>query len=223
MRNLELALPLLPKSIGQTLGMLAGTVGLALLPLSIAQIRWGVHRRTLVILGALAVALFGWYASGVLYILPLETSEYWALNELGLSSLLVPGERIPLPAAIGWVGFAVGTASLALASAVLKKPSWKAGELFLLLAVAGHCGLVALLWLFQDKYLLVIVPYAIAAMLSGHPPLRRRRVVVALMVLSLITFAGLRDHLSYSRALWGAVDTLRKLACQIVTSTVVGW
>jgi hypothetical protein len=209
--RLKFALPLLPQMIGSTLGLLAGCLGLPLLPLSIAQLRRSTLRRTLMILGALTVALLAWYAAGIRYALPLETGQTWALDELGLSSLLVPGYRVdPVPSAVCWAGFAVGTASLASAAASLRKPSWKAGDLFLLLAIAGHCGLIALLWLFHDHYLLVIVPYAIAVMLSAHPPLRRRQAVIALTLVALITCAGIKDQRSYSRALWQAVGTLRR-------------
>ena len=208
---LKFALPALPRMVGSTVGLLAGSLGLALLPLSIAQMRRSTLRRTLTILGGLTVALLGWYAAGVRYDLPLATGQTWAANELGGSSHLVPGYGFrPVPEALCWLGFAVGTASLASVAATLKKPSWKAGELFLLLAIAGHCGLIALLWLLHDHYLLVIVPYAIAVMLSAHPPLRLRRAVIALLLLALISCAGIRDHLSYNRALWRAVATLQR-------------
>jgi hypothetical protein len=191
---LKFALPALPRMAGSTLGLLTGSLGLALLPLSIAQMRRSTLRRTLAILGGLTVALLGWYAAGVRYDLPLATGQIWAANELGGSSHLVPGYGSrPVPGALCWLGFAVGTASLASVAATLKKPSWKASELFLLLAIAGHCGLIALLWLLHDHYLLVIVPHAIAVMLSAHPPLRLRRAVMGLLLLALINCAGIRD------------------------------
>jgi hypothetical protein len=208
---LKYALPMLPQTIGSTFGLVAGNLGLALLPLSIAQMRRSTLWRTLGILGVLGVALLGWYAAGARYALPLATGQTWAFNELGGSSLLVPGYRLdPVPSAVCWAGFVVGVASLASVAATLKRPSRKASEVFLLLAIAGHCGLIALLWLLHDHYLLVVVPYAIAVMLSAHPPLRERRALLALTILALVTYLGLENHLGYSRALWQAVGTLQR-------------
>jgi len=208
---LQFAVPLLPRMLGETVALLAGTLGLAMLPLSIGCLRRDRLWRALVYFGALVLLLAGLYAAGLRYPLPLMTGSTWAFNELGGTSLLVPRHRLPpVPAAVCWTALAVGAFSLASATtAIAKRRRWSAGESFLILALAGHGVLMALLWLLHDRYALVLVPYAIAVLLVARPPLHRRTAAMILAAFMLVTLAGIRDHLTYNRALWQAVDALR--------------
>jgi len=211
----EFGLPLLPRMIGETLALICGTLGLALLPLSIASIRRATLARVSALFVAVAAVLIALYAAGLRYALPLLTGATWALNEIGGTAPLVPDYVLPpVPDAVGWAGLALGTFSLASATASLSAARFDrtvpAGRAFLVLAIAGQCTLMALLWLIGDRYVLVLVPYAIAVLLAARPPLHRRAATIALAVVALIAAVGIRDHLSYNRALWRAVDELRQ-------------
>ena len=76
--------------------------------------------------------------------------------------------------------------------------------------MGGHFLLMALIWLINDRYALVLVPYAIAVLLAARPRLHRATAGAGLMIALIVTIAGIRDHLSYNRALWAAVDTLHQ-------------
>jgi hypothetical protein len=210
--NLVFALPLLPRMAVETFGMLAGTLGLALLPLAVACLPGRTVRWTLAMFGVMVAVLVACRAAGFGYILPLATGQMWAFNELGGTTTLVPGFGLPrVPALVSWAGLALGTVSLAVSStAVVTRRGWKPGEAFLLWSMAGHCGLIALLWLIHDRYVLVLVPLAIAVVLSAGPRLNWRVATGALVALALVTGTGIADHLRYNGALWQAVDALRR-------------
>jgi 4-amino-4-deoxy-L-arabinose transferase-like glycosyltransferase len=210
--NLPFVLPLLPRMLGETLALMAGTLGLALLPLTIACLRLHILRRAMVYSVALLLVLAALYAAGLRYPLPLMTGSTWALNELGGTSLLVPNYSLPpVSAVVCWTALAVGAFSLATATAAaVNRSRWTAGELFLLLAIGGHFLLTALIWLINDRYAIVLVPYAIAVLLAARPRLHRPTAAVSLIIVLIVTIVGIRDHLSYNRALWAAVDTLHQ-------------
>jgi len=206
---LQFALPLLPRMLGETLALMAGTLGLALLPLSIACVGPHTVRRAGMYFVALILVLAALYAAGLRYPLPLMTGSTWAMNELGGTSLLVPNYSVPpVSALICWTALVVGAFALATAAAAITGRRWTPGELFLILAMGGHFLLIALIWLINDRYALVLVPYAIAVLLAARPRLHRPAAAACLTIVLLITVAGIRDHLSYNRALWAAVDTL---------------
>ena len=208
---LQFALPLLPRMLGETLALMAGTLGLALLPLSIACLGPRTVRRASMYSVALVLVLAALYAAGLRYPLPLMTGSTWALNELGGTSLLVPNYSLPpVSAVICWTALVVGAFSLATAAAAVVGRRWTPGELFLILAMGGHFLLMALIWLINDRYALVLVPYAIAVLLAARPRLHRPTAAACLMIVLIVTIAGIRDHLSYNRALWAAVDTLNQ-------------
>lgn len=206
---LQFALPLLPRMLGETLALMAGTVGLGLLPLTIACLGPHTVRRASLYSVALVLVLAALYAAGLRYPLPLMTGSTWALNELGGTSLLVPNYSVPpVPAVICWTALVVGACSLATATAAMRKRRWPPGVLFLVLAIGGHFLLMALIWLINDRYALVLVPYVIAVLLAARPQLHRPTAAVCVVIMAIVTAMGIRDHLTYNRALWTAVDAL---------------
>ena len=207
---LGFALPLLPRMTGETIAVVVGVVGLALLPLSLSCLGRGLLRRSFWIFVALVLLLAGLYASGLRYPLPLMTGGTWSLSELGGCSLLVPNQNaVDVPAAVCWTVLGIGAFSsavaLARASAGMRTP----GQLFLLLAMTGHMAIMAVLWLVGDRYALVLVPYAIALLLSAARVSHRRTAVAMLVVFGVAAAAGTRDEMAYNRTLWQAVEVLR--------------
>lgn len=189
----------------------AGTLGVALLPLSAALSGRRAARRALPVLALLlalvalaAVVDVGWPPA-------LASSFIWTYGELGATESLVAGNPTPLvPAAIVGGATVLGLLSSALALGVTRR-RLRAPESFLVWSLAGHVGLMAILWLFYDRYLLPLLPLLIALLLSGRPALHRAAFTALLAVFALVSVAGVRDHLAYNEALWKGVTMLRQL------------
>jgi hypothetical protein len=114
-----------------------------------------------------------------------------------------------------WSLTAAALGSFAIIATALQPRLRVCGVPFMRWLILGQFLLVALLWLFYDRYLLPMVPFATALLLAGHVKLRLRVAVVALALFGVISAVGLRDHLSYNRALWDAVAWLRESGAQV--------
>jgi len=98
-------------------GFVAGAVGVAILPLTLACLRWKILARSALLFLLLGLFLWGNYRWGeVRYCLPLNGGETWALDELGATTSLVPGykdpewpqDTLPQPETICWTLLVVG-------------------------------------------------------------------------------------------------------------------
>jgi hypothetical protein len=78
-----------------------------------------------------------------------------------------------------------------------------------MLQIVGQFLLIALLWLFYDRYALTLVPIAAVMLLRGGPIVRPRLTLVLIVTMGLWSLVGVRDHLTYNRAVWDAVQLLR--------------
>ena len=232
-RALPSALPVLPRMLIETLPFLAGTLGISLLPLSLAALgalpvaaeRRGLVVRTLSILGLLGAACLALQLVGTPIPAPLASGSTWALLELGATEPLVPG--FEEPAVPWWVGGA-GTALAFVSFAILLAGSpWlgptarsrraaggedreRAAMALMTWCCVGHVLLLAVLWLFYDRYALPLFPVAIVVASLGNAPRRPAVAVAVLALLLLVTIGGIHDHLEYNHALWEAVDGLRR-------------
>jgi hypothetical protein len=74
----------------------------------------------------------------------------------------------------------------------------------------GHFLLLAILWLFYDRYALPLFAVAVVVASLGNPPRRPAIALAVLVVLLLVTIGGVHDHLEYNGALWEAADGLRR-------------
>ena len=104
----------------------------------------------------------------------------------------------------------LASASFALLVAALLRRGYSPPEAFLLWLAGGHFVLMAFLWLFYDRYALVLFPIAITLLL---PRTDRLRASVALPLIALFAFVscvGMHDHLQLNRALWQAVAEIRE-------------
>lgn len=203
------SLPQLPAFAAQTVLCAAGTLGLALAPLVVASAERRHLRRSAGTLAVLLLVAAGATLARIDWPGALAPRFVWTWGELGASESLVAGPPTPLvgPAVAGLVtllAFASSAGAIALA---WRRP--RAGEAFLVWSLAGHLGLAALLWLFHDRYLLVLLPLAIPLVLRGARLLRTRTMLAGLAVLATVSVAGTRDHLAYEAALWRAVDLVR--------------
>ena len=203
------SLPRLPEFATQTVLCIAGTLGVALLPLVAATVERRHLRRSALVLALLVLLAGAAWLTGITWPRALAPGFIWTWRELGATEGLVAGA--PAPAA----GPAIALAATLLAfasSACAVAIAWRrprAGEAFLAWSLLGHAALAAILWLFYDRYLLALLPLAIPLLLRGARVLRERTMLAGVVVLALVSVVGTRDHLAYNAALWRAVDVLR--------------
>lgn len=226
----QYAIPMLPGMLRQSFTFVAGTMGLALLPLAAG---WMTFTRgqlfragaVLVLLGEIVLFL---NVNGDSHHPPMMDGATWQLGELGCAHQLVANnEPFVPPPWLRWMITVITLTSGAILLGAMCRWPYSPGEAFLLWCVVGHLLLVALLWLIFDRYALVFTPLVVALLLSARP-LARPRVAIGLVCLwAVVGMVGLRDHLAYSHALWGAVDSLQREgapASQIDAGYVVnGW
>jgi hypothetical protein len=172
---------LLPQLI-VSLAFVAGAVGVAILPLSLACLRWKVLARSALLLLLLGLLLWGNYRwDKTDYWVPLAKGETWSLEELGGTSSQVPGHQhskhpewypewalntLLQPKNLCRAFLVVGLGSFAIFLAT----QWhrpRPGEAFFLWLILGHLAFLAVVWLYYDRYALPIVPPAIVALLAG--------------------------------------------------------
>jgi len=191
----------------------AGTVGLVLLPLSVACIRKNILVSAAIIFVVLCLVLSGYYLyryyrGEEVLDLPLQ-GAFWDPDN---TEELVPGyEEASIPKWVNWtaIGIGMGSFSSLLATQLRRWPL--AGEAFLIWSCIGHFLLMAILWLFYDRCVLVLVPSAIALLLASKPALRRGVALPFLALFGVVSLVVVRDHLEYNSALWKAVQELRDM------------
>lgn len=150
--------------------------------------------------------------------LPLRPDQTWSLYELGSSRALVHGpfaENTPtwidLPArTAGLVAFAllllVAVRRLVDRSTRLPAPADPQGRFWsrapLIAYLVAYLGLVNLLWMYNDRYYLVLVPPLVALILGGHTATvgRLRLAASALFIFAVIALVGTRDAQRFNQA-----------------------
>jgi len=187
-------------------------LGLAVAPLAIARFSRTHVRGAVVVsmIGAGAFAL-GPLIGAHVYV-PLHNTETWALVELGGVESGVWGHRAPaLPRWYAPTAVAAGVALFSMgAAAAISVRRLSAAQMLLLWLLAMQYLLMSVLWLYDDnRYILPLVPPALALIASSGPLVRQKPAIAMLAALAVICSVGLRDHLQYNRALWAAVDYLR--------------
>lgn len=209
--NLKLfALPMLPQMSLAAVLTAAAVLGPSLLPFTIPLLspRGGKapHRipRTIVITLLLTISaclLPQWLQ-------PLHSGATWSWRELGYVD--VPNRpALPPPPWLAHALCAIAVLSFAVALANLPRLRWGPANALLAWQAVGHLLLIALLWLFYDRFLLILLPVAI--LFLAQSPLTRPRWSIALIVpLAAVCFLGTGDHLAYNRALADGLAWLRQ-------------
>jgi hypothetical protein len=209
--NLRYALPLLPWTLVDDTAFVTGAVGLALWPLSIACLHRGLTRRVAVSVLGLGFVFLALVLTDRPYIPPLSSGSTWAFFELGATEPLVPGFQPPaFPSWWRALVIFVAGGSTAIFLATLPRRFSHPGEAFLGWVTLGHFLLMAILWLFYDRYALVVLPSAIGLLLTGGISPRPLPTLVFLVLFGGVSVVGVRDHLQYNQALWQAVALLRQ-------------
>jgi 4-amino-4-deoxy-L-arabinose transferase-like glycosyltransferase len=208
MVNLRVGVSLLPAMLPGAMVFTATSLGIALLPISLAAFRRSLWLRTIVIFLALCLVLVGSRLLGV-NVCPFDSASIWSLRELGLTEGFLDAVRSR--AMPGWWCLtasllSLGSAALCLANLSCKRD--RPADALLIWMFIGQFMLCAILWLFADRYALPMLPLAIALVFRGAAP----RPYLALALLGLFgvfCLVGTRDHLAYNAAVWGAVERLR--------------
>ena len=146
-----------------------------------------------------------------LFDFPLSNGSIWSFYELGMTERLVAGFQPP-SISPWWSGTTIlvgwGSVSIFLASFLWR--SYSPGEAFLVWLTLGYFLLMAVLWLFHDRYALVLLPSAIVLLLTNKMFPRLAVSMVCLALFSIVSFVGVYDHLQYNAALWQAVNNLHQ-------------
>ena len=211
LRVIGWAIPLLPRFALLEVGAVTGSLGMGLLPLTVGSMTAEVLRRAAVFSLILGLSFAAIYAVGLPLPIPLSAGSTWAITELGATARNVPDFEPPMPPT--WLPWAVSLIAIASFSIFLARVTalrgLNDGETFIAWLAAAHVVLIAILWLTYDRYLLVLLPLAIALFLRATPILRTPAAATVLVVFGIVSTIGLRDHLSYNGALWRVVDVLR--------------
>jgi hypothetical protein len=209
-RSLRYAITPLPIMLLFNVSFVAEVVGLALVPVSFAAARWSRLQKAAVICAILGMFEIGGSLVTRPYAPLLSSGATWALTEVGATEPLIPNSQPPgLPGWWRWTAPILTSASFALLLAALLRRRHPPREAFLLWLAGGQFVLMALLWLFYDRYALVLFPIAIALLLARAPRLRTSIALPAIGLFALISCVGMRDHLQLNRALWQAVTEIR--------------
>jgi hypothetical protein len=189
----------------------AGALGLALLPLAVGAVERYRH------LQATGIFLLLWGGVWVTHLIykphipALSPGSTWSVGELGATEPLVRDYQIfeqPL-----WLVWTITTVTLASASVILARllrRRWQPGEQFLLWLAAGQFLLMAILWLFYDRYVFVLIPPIMVLMLAGRKLARPMIAAAFVGLMAAVSLVGTRDHLTFNNALWQAVAWLRQ-------------
>jgi hypothetical protein len=183
-------------------------LGIGLLPLAGGMLTRRVVLRAVIVLGVLLL-IVRWSPERFE---PLHSGATWSWRELGYVE--VPNRpSYPPPAWLAMVlaGVAVAAAALLVAGLPRVRETWP----ILVGQAVGQLLIVAVMWLFYDRFLLIVVPLMIAMIVGGRAIARPRVAIALLAVLGMISLIGARDHLAYSRAHSAALDKLRGLGARV--------
>ena len=185
-------------------------VGLGLAPLTLPFLLRYRSKLWIVSLAIFIMEASVWAATGRV-ILPLEEGSTWALTELGATLPLLGGADALrrgvvldsfVPAWLKYAGGVLGLLSTGLGILLLMelRRSLKdgVGLLFVLYGVF-ETGLIFLLWLFYDRYYLVVLPALILLLVSNGLP-KRGWTAAGIFFFLLISLFGTWDSLQLNRA-----------------------
>ena len=209
--DLKDALPSLPKMLPVNFTFVACALGIALLPLVAGCLRKRDVTRAAAIAAALGVALLVQTIMKEDPAWPLEPGSTWEINRLGETDSLVPDYNdADWPRLAGWGVPIISVLLGAMRLALLVKADYRGYEAVLTWFMLGQFMLLAILWLFYDRYALVFVPSSIVVLLSRNRVVRPILTFTLISIFALVSLAGMRDHLEYNRSLWGAVEYLHQ-------------
>jgi hypothetical protein len=191
------------------IGLIAGTLGLALLPVAVGIWKTVAALRVLRIAVMMSLLLLLQEASSVGVLHPLKHDAFWSLHELGVAARFAPHQVMDAPPDWIWAVHIVAVVAFSIALTAAAVNGAAVGVKALGWQAAGSFTLLTMLWALYDRYLLFVLPAMIAMMLPNRRLVWFPATVVLLAVLAGFSFAGSRDHLAYQSALWQAVNVFK--------------
>lgn len=191
------------------------TTAACVAPLSLATI--GRDRAEWVVIGVGGLAVFA--AAVLVGALPFGANEVLSPLGLGMSRALIPGGAV-IPAAGEALRVVVALAAGGSLMIVLMELVsfgahwWKNREpldaAWILFGI-GAAGALLILWLWQDRYDLVLLPSSLwlIALRACRVGWSARAVRLAVAALAIVSVLGTRDDFSLNRAAWQAEAALR--------------
>jgi 4-amino-4-deoxy-L-arabinose transferase-like glycosyltransferase len=202
---------ILPQMLVVNMTFVAGVIGVAMLPLSLACVN---RRSGIAIMGTMltvwACVALTWLM-GEHYYQPLSQGETWALDPLAVAEGLVPNRiGYTQPAWLTWSITIIALSSGAVVLQALIRHPTTSRLAFLKWVIMLDFLLLAFLWLFYDRYGLSFLLVAIILLLAHEPVRHPRTAIVILTLFGVYSLVSLTDHLRYNAATWQAVDELRR-------------
>ncbi|MGH7847596.1 MAG: ArnT family glycosyltransferase [Candidatus Binatia bacterium] len=172
------------------------------------------------VLSLLIVGTTLWVVTGTV-ILPLEKGSTWALEELGATLPLLGGARPPRegmgmrPFLPLWLNYPLAVLSLCSAAVIiaraieLAREKGEKVELLFFIYALFQTALILLLWLFYDRYYVVLL-CPLMVLLVDKRLADMKFAVFGIAMLFLISLSGTSDSLQVSRATNEAITWLRE-------------
>jgi len=207
--NLQYGLMYLHQWLLITVAYSVAPLGLLLAPLAVGCWRWLHYKKALIVLGVVLL-LFGIGAITDLAS-PADHGAAWILGDLAGAHTLTPGP--PGYAKPAWAGVAAFIGVLCFCMAVsptlstLGQRNRAAAVLWWLLLM--QAVFTSIVWLWDPRYMLALLPPLIGLILSAAPVHRPKIACATLGLFAVVSVGALHDDLEYNRALWQGVDYLR--------------
>ncbi|MCU1383156.1 MAG: hypothetical protein JWL71_1853 [Acidobacteria bacterium] len=176
--------------------------------------RW--RRAASTVIGALAIASVSWLLGYA--VRPLPNWQTWSLQDIAARAMIA-GALVPSPWSVRMMPIvmilgllAVGALAAIAARHVVRRSGWRGGDAILLALAALHIACIHALWLYNDRYYLVLAPLVIiAAARAVDSDDRAQRYAAALLVVwAAVGITGTRDMLAFNGTAARAAEDLER-------------
>ena len=211
---LQYALAALPAFSLSGLIFTAGVIGVAIFPLTAACCTKATWKPTLLCFAAIVIAWAIATAAGIKFTMPLSSGSGWAWNGFNASQELIPNNPATHdPSGLAWL-LLPAFASFAIFIAYVCSRSLTQSQSLLVCLSAVNFALIVILWLFHDRYAMVLFPVAISLLLSVAPAPRLGIAWPLIGLFAIFSVIGEYNVLKYNSAVWEAVTSLRDLGAR---------
>jgi hypothetical protein len=225
--SLQYAVAALPTTSLSGLFFMAGVIGVALFPLTAACCRKAIWKPALLCFAAIVAVWAITTVAGIKFTIPLSSGSSWEWNGFNVSQKLIPNSPTTSdPSWLAWLLLPAFASFAIFTTYVCTRSLTQSGSLLVCLGVV-HFALIVILWLFHDRYAMVLFPVAISLVLSVAPAPRLGIALPLIGLFAIFSVIGEHNVLKYNSAVWEAVKTLHDLGardCEIDGGYVVnGW
>jgi len=214
LESLRYAITALPQTSLSGLMFMAGVIGVALCPLTIASCTKAIRRPAILCFAVIVIVWAITCAAGIKFTIPLSLGSGWEWNGFNVSRELIPNNPATRdPRGLTWLPL-LAFASFAIFVASVCTRSLTQGESFLVCVGGVNFALIVILWLFHDRYAIVLFPATIALLLSVAPGPRLGIAWPLVGLFAIFSVIGETNVLKYNSAVWEAVTILHDLGAR---------